>query len=168
VLYLHGGGIDAPLAVTRLGLDSQPAAVTTVPHADWTGGYVDGTLLNRTAQSTCTGTSGCPVVLWQGGRNLYAFEGGDPINFRDPFGLFGVAGAVGSIVLGARGILAHFDIDINDAANGAFLPVSFHRRMHTASFHQEVTERLTAASTIEEAIEILKSLGDELRPQVRP
>jgi hypothetical protein len=88
--------------VTRLGLDSQPAAVTTVPHADWTGGYVNGTLLNGTAQSTCTGTSGCLVVLWQGGRNLYAFEGGDPINFRDPFGLFGVAGAVGSIVLGVK------------------------------------------------------------------
>jgi RHS repeat-associated protein len=145
VLYLHGGGIDAPLAVTRLGLNNQPAAVTTVPHADWTGDYVNGTLLNGTAQSTCTGTSGCPVVLWPGGRtttdgvpvwaapatsgwwgsllqgqadasglryqrnrfydpstgqftqedpiglaggrNLYAFAGGDPINFRDPFGL---------------------------------------------------------------------------------
>jgi len=145
VLYLHGGGIDAPLAVTRLGLHNQPTAVTTVPHADWTGDYVNGTLLNGTAQSTCTGTSGCPVVLWPGGRtttdgvpvwaapatsgwwgsllqgqadasglryqrnrfydpstgqftqedliglaggrNLYAFAGGDPINFRDPFGL---------------------------------------------------------------------------------
>src|SRR5690606_23470765 len=34
VLYLHGGGIDAPLAVTRMGLNGQPSEVTLAPHAD--------------------------------------------------------------------------------------------------------------------------------------
>ncbi|MFG0312568.1 MAG: AHH domain-containing protein, partial [Phycisphaerales bacterium] len=178
-----------------------------------------------------------------GGLNLYGFANGDPVNFSDPFGLCGIAGAVGSVVLGAaigvatgggysvgaalvdagtgagcvgvlskagkvgkivgssrllrrgllaagevaehgdeahhivasgargaagaRGILADFGININDAANGAFLPASFHRRMHTASYYQEVTERLSAAGTREEAIDILKTLGDELRRQAR-
>ncbi len=35
VVYLHGGCIDTPLAVTRMGLNGQPAEVTTAPHADW-------------------------------------------------------------------------------------------------------------------------------------
>jgi RHS repeat-associated protein len=144
VLYTQGGGIDQPLAVTRLGLEGQPAAVTLSLHAGWQGEVVGATLTSGAPQAGCSGSSGCPQVAWAGGRltvdgvrpnvpanpawwgslttasgtasgltyqrnrfydpttgqftqadpiglagghNLYAFAGGDPVNFSDPFGL---------------------------------------------------------------------------------
>ncbi len=41
-----------------------------------------------------------PIGL-RGGRNLYAFAGADPVNFRDPFGLCALAGAAGSVAMGS-------------------------------------------------------------------
>ncbi|WP_309670459.1 RHS repeat-associated core domain-containing protein [Gemmatimonas sp.] len=143
VAYLHGGGIDAPLAVTRFDEAGQPAVQTLAPHASWQGDYVDGTTMSGGAVATCTGASGCPRLEWRGGKetadgvatapgdypwwgrlvvgqldgsglkyqrnrfydpltgqftqadpiglaggkNLYAFAGGDPVNYTDPFGL---------------------------------------------------------------------------------
>lgn len=164
VLYLHGGGIDAPLAITRMSLNGQPAEVTLAPHADWQGAYIGGTLMDGTVQVSCAPSSGCPSVEWlggktttdgvpvttapsttgwwgslmqeqvdasglryqrnrfydpstgqftqvdpiglAGGRNLYAFAGGDPVNFDDPFGLCPVC--VGYLVL--EGASAAYDL----------------------------------------------------------
>ncbi|WP_309669486.1 hypothetical protein, partial [Gemmatimonas sp.] len=68
VAYLHGGGIDAPLAVTRFDEAGQPAVQTLAPHANWQGDYVDGTTMSGGAVATCTGASGCPRLEWRGGK----------------------------------------------------------------------------------------------------
>jgi len=63
---------------------------------------------------------------------------------------------------GARDIMRSFGINIDDAANGVGLPRQFHQQLHTASYYAEVTNRLSAASTREEAVEILQQMGREL------
>ena len=144
VLYIHGGGIDQPLSVTRMDLTGQPAAVTLALHSSWQGPFAGATLMSGAVQAGCAGDYGCPQVAWAGGRltvdgergvvptnpawwgtlttssgtgsgltylrnrfydpttgqftqadpiglaggkNLYAFAGGDPVNYADPFGL---------------------------------------------------------------------------------
>ena len=67
VLYTHGGGIDQPLAVTRLGLEGQPSAVTLSLHAGWQGEFVGATLPSGAPQAGCSGSYGCPQVA-AGGR----------------------------------------------------------------------------------------------------
>lgn len=73
--YLHGGGLDASLAITRLDLSGQPAEVTVAPHADWQGAFVGGSLMNGTSQAPCTGASGCPLIDWPGGTMTTDGEG---------------------------------------------------------------------------------------------
>ena len=42
VIYLHGGGMDQPLAVSRQGLSGVSGAYTVFPHANWRGQYEVG------------------------------------------------------------------------------------------------------------------------------
>ena len=62
----------------------------------------------------------------------------------------------------ARRILDRYGVDVNSAANGAFLPRSVHRRVHTKSYYEAVTEALTEATSKDEAIEILHDIRQGL------
>jgi hypothetical protein len=72
----------------------------------------------------------------------------------------------------SRAILNNFGIDINDASNGVFLPsnvksvnpsnAAVHSRVHTDAYHRAVTQRLVAATQKEDAIGILKQIGQDL------
>lgn len=56
VVYLHGGGLDAPLEATQ-------GDLTLIPHANWRGIVLEGTLPDGTIQSTCEGST-CRPVDW--------------------------------------------------------------------------------------------------------
>jgi hypothetical protein len=62
----------------------------------------------------------------------------------------------------ARRILERFGIDINSAENGLWLKKAVHNRVHTNKYYDEVNRRLAQAKTKEEAIEILRDIGDLL------
>lgn len=72
----------------------------------------------------------------------------------------------------AQLVLAKFGIDINSAENGVFLPDKpnvpavgtpmYHRDLHTKRYYDEVNLRLAAATTKEEAIELLDEIRTEL------
>ena len=61
-----------------------------------------------------------------------------------------------------RKILAKFDIDINDAANGVFLDKSKHVGLHTKEYYEKVHALLEKAETKEDALNILKAISDIL------
>jgi hypothetical protein len=68
----------------------------------------------------------------------------------------------------ARAVLRRFDIGINDAANGVFLPATrivpnaagaaVHSPLHTRAYYQAVNAALRRAATREEALEVLNDL----------
>jgi len=70
----------------------------------------------------------------------------------------------------ARQILKLFEISINDAVNGVYLPTdkntntlaACHTSLHTNKYYQTVNERLQAATTKEEAIKILNTISEQL------
>jgi hypothetical protein len=64
----------------------------------------------------------------------------------------------------ARAILRRFDIGINDAANGAFLPVNPHRTLHTNDYYDSVNSALGQATTRAEALEALTAIRESLAP----
>ena len=68
----------------------------------------------------------------------------------------------------SRQILRDFGMGIDDAVNGAFVPVSRHLRLHTNKYHAAVQEALQEAATKEEALSILKLLSDRLRSGMFP
>jgi len=81
----------------------------------------------------------------------------------------------------ARRVLARFRIDINDAANGVFLPThrtpaalrtlstrAYHNTLHTRRYYRSVNDRLAAAQTRDEALEILEDIRNELRAGTFP
>jgi len=73
----------------------------------------------------------------------------------------------------ARRILKHFGININAAANGVFLPATedtvniggeaVHRPLHTKEYIEAVNEALKKATTRQDAINILQSIGRALQ-----
>ncbi|MBL8111897.1 MAG: AHH domain-containing protein [Acidobacteria bacterium] len=65
----------------------------------------------------------------------------------------------------ARAQLERFDIEINDAVNGVFLPSAFHDRMHTDEYFDDVNRRLRRANDRNDAIEILESIRQRLQKQ---
>ena len=66
VAYTHAGGIDAPVAVIRMG-SSSGYSVSIAPIANWRGEFVDGVLMaDGRTQSSCEGLGGCPVIDWPG------------------------------------------------------------------------------------------------------
>ena len=69
----------------------------------------------------------------------------------------------------ARKILDDFGININSADNGVFLPTqkgvseaAYHRSLHTNTYYKSVNDRLSEATTRDEAIKILHNIRDEL------
>ena len=69
----------------------------------------------------------------------------------------------------ARVILQKFDIDINDASNGVFLPTqkgvansAYHPGLHTNAYYVKVNEQLRMAETKEEILSILDDIAEEL------
>lgn len=61
-----------------------------------------------------------------------------------------------------RIILAEFHIDINDAANGVFLETSKHVGLHTKDYYKQVHKILSKATSREEALNMLKDIGQQL------
>ena len=70
----------------------------------------------------------------------------------------------------AREILKRFKININDSANGVFLPTSkgttggtYHPSLHTNSYYDEVNNLLEDATSKKEVLDILNSIGESLQ-----
>jgi hypothetical protein len=73
----------------------------------------------------------------------------------------------------ARGILQKFNISINDASNGVFLPANkatqviagetIHSPLHTDKYYETVDKELMMAETREQAIDILRRIGQALQ-----
>jgi RHS repeat-associated protein len=62
----------------------------------------------------------------------------------------------------ARDALAQLGIDINNEANGVGLPAWFHQTMHTDNYYNELTELTEEWNSFEDAIDKLRSFGQEL------
>lgn len=72
----------------------------------------------------------------------------------------------------ARHVLARFNIGINDAVNGAFLPANraaqaasggaYHPTLHTNRYYEAVNKALEPATTRAQAIDALKDIGARL------
>ena len=60
VVYVHGGGLDQPLAVLRLGLQSVTDPYIVYPHTNWRGAFELGTVGDGTAASL--------NIAWPGGH----------------------------------------------------------------------------------------------------
>jgi hypothetical protein len=77
-----------------------------------------------------------------------------------------------------RKILKRFGIRINDAANGVWLPANKdtpntsggipHRPLHTNAYMEAVNKALAKATTRQEAIDTLRSIGEALRSEGYP
>ena len=71
--------------------------------------------------------------------------------------------------------LKKFDIDINHSGNGVFLPTkkgvsnaAYHPSLHTDAYYQNVTDRLSEATSREDALNILSDIAEELQKGVFP
>jgi RHS repeat-associated protein len=72
----------------------------------------------------------------------------------------------------ARRALANFNIGVNDAVNGVFLPSTraaqtvsggaYHPGLHTKVYYEAVNKALEAATTRAQAIDVLKDIGTQL------
>jgi phage-related protein len=69
----------------------------------------------------------------------------------------------------AQKILAKFDIDINDASNGVFLPTVedasealYHPSLHTNEYYETVNTMLRRAENKDDALEILDDIAEQL------
>lgn len=69
----------------------------------------------------------------------------------------------------ARAILQKYGIDINDAANGVFLPrvkdvteSTYHPSLHTDAYYRNVTELLSQAQSKNDVLDILSDIAQEL------
>lgn len=69
----------------------------------------------------------------------------------------------------ARAVLDKYGIDIDDASNGAFLPVkkdtsdaAYHPSLHTDEYYRMINEELQAATSKDSALEILGSIQKRL------
>jgi hypothetical protein len=62
----------------------------------------------------------------------------------------------------ARAALERFGINIDDAANGVFLPSDVHRSLHTNAYYDAVNVALSQATTKEEALQVLSAFAQRL------
>jgi hypothetical protein len=63
----------------------------------------------------------------------------------------------------SRSILAKHNIDINDAANGQFLPGAVHSRVHTKKYFQAVDRTLQRAKTKQDVDQALQHIANKLK-----
>ncbi|MCM1237041.1 MAG: AHH domain-containing protein [Ruminococcus flavefaciens] len=70
----------------------------------------------------------------------------------------------------ARAILQKYNIDINSASNGVFLPTvrnatknTYHPGLHTDSYYRKVTELLSSAKTRDDVLDILDDIASRLQ-----
>jgi RHS repeat-associated protein len=63
----------------------------------------------------------------------------------------------------ARATLRKLGIDINDAANGVFLPAAQHAALHTNAYYAAVNKALEGVTTQSQALQILKTIGQTLQ-----
>jgi hypothetical protein len=68
----------------------------------------------------------------------------------------------------ARSVLQKFRININEAANGVFLPSAQHAALHTQEYYTRVNTALTSATTREQVINALQSIGQALQSGTFP
>jgi hypothetical protein len=78
----------------------------------------------------------------------------------------------------ARGVLQKFNIGINDVSNGVFLPANkatqviagetIHSPLHTDKYYETVDKELMMAETREQAIDILRRIGQALQSGTFP
>ena len=74
----------------------------------------------------------------------------------------------------ARDILDSFDIGINDAENGVFLPytelgdAAYHPSLHTDVYYDTTTQMLQKATSQEKAIDILRNIKSMLQSNTFP
>jgi hypothetical protein len=66
-------------------------------------------------------------------------------------------------------LLNRYGIDINNSANGVFLPHNqrvagqiYHRSIHTRAYYREVNLRLSRATSRQDAIEILRGIRSDI------
>ncbi|MEX2555098.1 MAG: RHS repeat-associated core domain-containing protein [Actinomycetota bacterium] len=62
----------------------------------------------------------------------------------------------------ARAVLQRFGVGINDAVNGVFLPAAMHHSVHTSAYYQAGNEALSNATSRQQVIDILNSIGRAL------
>ncbi len=69
----------------------------------------------------------------------------------------------------ARAILQKYGIDINDSANGVFLPTvrgvaegAYHPSLHTNAYYDKINKLLGEATCKEDVLDILEFISDEL------
>ena len=70
----------------------------------------------------------------------------------------------------SRAIMQMYGVDINDAENGAFLPIvrgvsegTYHPSLHTNAYYDRVNNLLSEATCKEDVLDILEFIGDELK-----
>jgi hypothetical protein len=63
----------------------------------------------------------------------------------------------------ARAVLSKFGIGINEAANGVFLPGAQHAALHTNEYYTAVNAALQGATTRQQALNTLQSVGQALQ-----
>jgi len=68
-----------------------------------------------------------------------------------------------------RAILQKYGVDINDVANGTFLPTvkdvaegAYHPSLHTNAYYDKINKLLSEATCKEDVLDILEFIGDEL------
>lgn len=70
----------------------------------------------------------------------------------------------------ARAILQKYGIDINDSANGVFLPTvkdvaegAYHPSLHTNAYYDEINNLLSGVTSKQEALDVLNYISESLQ-----
>lgn len=70
----------------------------------------------------------------------------------------------------ARAILQKYGVDINDPANGTFLPTvkdvaegAYHPSLHTNAYYDKVNKLLSEATCKEDVLDILDDISEQLQ-----
>jgi len=63
----------------------------------------------------------------------------------------------------ARRALEKWEIGINSADNGVFLPTPYHRRVHTDAYYEALNESLRSVTSRDEALEVLNDFRTRLQ-----
>jgi len=78
-------------------------------------------------------------------------------------------GSKNEAAVNSRNILQQYGIDINDAANGVFLPTDrnvigaiYHPSMHTKAYYKKVNDMLGYATSRQDVLDILNDISNQL------